>query len=90
MDVFLKHVLRSGDFAWELRTQRLEPLLGTPQSGRAVHKWLTAAEGDTHTPSRPSRDLVASLRQINGTLECPAHEDPHSYQDPPGGFSRHF
>ena len=33
---------------------------------------------------------MASLRVVNSTLECPLHEDPHPYQDLPGGFSKHL
>ena len=33
---------------------------------------------------------MASLRVVNGTLECPPQEGPHPYQDLPGGFSRHL
>ena len=39
---------------------------------------------------RPNRDFVASLRVVDGTLECPPQEKPHSYQDLPGGFSKHL
>ena len=40
------HMLRLGDFAWELRNHRLEQLLREPLSAAArVHRWLTAAEG---------------------------------------------
>ena len=28
-------------------------------------------------PPRPGRGFVASLRVMNGTLECPPQEDPH-------------
>ena len=41
-------------------------------------------------PPRPDKGLVASLRVVNGTLECPPQEDPHPYQDLPGGFSKHL
>ena len=33
---------------------------------------------------------MASLRIVNGTLECPPEEDPHPYRDLPGGFSKHL
>ena len=33
---------------------------------------------------------MASLRVVNGTLECPRQEDPHPYQDLPGAFSKHL
>ena len=47
LDGFLQHMLRLGDFAWELRSLRLEQLLRAPHSAAArVHQWLTAAEGD--------------------------------------------
>ena len=50
MDDFLHHMLRLGDFAWELRNHRLEQLLRDPLSAAArAHRWLTAAEGD-HPP----------------------------------------
>ena len=86
VDDFLHHMLQMGDFAWELRNHRLEQLLHDPLGAAArVHRWLTAAEGSCPPPpSRPDRDFMASLRVVNGTLECPPHEDPHPYQDLPG------
>ena len=92
VDDFLHHMLRLGDFAWELRNYRLEQLLCEPQSAAArAHRWLTAAEGDHPPPlPRPDKDFVASLRVVNGTLECPPQEGPRPYQDLPGGFSRHL
>ena len=92
VDDFLHHMLRLGDFAWELRNHRLEQLLHEPLSAAArAHRWLTAAEGDhPPPPPRPNKDFVASLRVVNGTLECPLQESPHPYQDLPGGFSRHL
>ena len=91
MDDF-HHILRLGDFAWELRNHRLEQLLREPQSAAArAHRWLTAAEGDhPPPPPRPDKDFVASLHVVNGTLECPPQEGPHPYQDLPGGFSKHL
>ena len=88
VDDFLHHMLRLGDFAWELRNHRLEQLLHDPLSAAArAHRWLTAAEGDhPPPPPRPDKDFVASLRVVNGTLECPLQEGPHPYQDLPGGF----
>ena len=51
---FLHHMLRLGDFPWELRNHRLEQLLPEPLSAAArVHRWLTAAEGD-HPPPSPA------------------------------------
>ena len=87
LDDFLHHMLWLGDFAWELRNHRLEQLLREPQSAAArAHRWLTAAEGDhPPPPPRPDKDFVASLRVVNGTLECPPQESPHPYQDLPGG-----
>ena len=47
MDNFLHHMLRLGDFAWELRNHWLEQLLRDPLSAAArVHRWVTAAESD--------------------------------------------
>ena len=92
VDDFFHHMLRLGDFAWELRNHRLEQLLREPLSVAArAHRWLTAAEGDHPIPPpRPDKDFVASLRVVNGTLECPPQEGPHPYQDLPGGFSKHL
>ena len=92
VDNFLHHMLPLGDFAWELRNHRLEQLLREPLSAAAqVHGWLTAAEGDyPPSPPRPDKDFVASLRVVNGTLECPPQEGPRPYRDLPGGFSRHL
>ena len=91
VDDFLHHMLRLGDFAWELRNHRLEQLLREPLSAAArVHRWLTAAEGNCPPPPpRPSKDFVASLGVVNGTLECPPQEYPHPYQKLLGGFSKH-
>ena len=80
MDDFLHHMLRLGDFAWELRNQR-------PLSAAArAHRWLTAAEGDyPPPPPRPNKDFVASLRVVNGTLACPPQDGSDPYQDLLGG-----
>ena len=92
LDNFLHHMLRLWDFAWQLCNHRLEQLLREPLSAAArVHRWLTAAEGSCPPPPpRPDKDFVASLRVVNGTLECPPQEDPHPYRDLPGGFSKHL
>ena len=92
VDSFLHHMLRPGDFAWELRNHRLEQHLHGPLSAAAqVHCWLTAAEGNCPPPPpRPGNDFVASLCVVNGTLECPPQEDPHPYRDLPGGFPKHL
>ena len=92
VDDFLHHMLRLGDFAWELRNHQLEQLVREPLSAAArAHRWLPAAEGvHPPPPPRPDKDFVASLRVVNGTLECPPQEGPHPYQDLPGGFSKHL
>ena len=92
VDDYLHHMLWLGDFAWELRNHRLEQLLREPLSAAALaHRWLTAAEGDhPPPPPHPDKDFVASLRVVNGTLECPPQEGPQPYQDLPGGFSKHL
>ena len=79
VDEFLQLMLRLADFAWELCNHRLEQLLPAPHSAAArVHRGLTAAEGNCPPrPPRPRKDLVASLRLVNGTLECPAQQDLH-------------
>ena len=79
VDDYLHHMLWLGDFAWELRNHRLEQLLCEPLSAAArAHRWLTAAEGDhPPPPPRPDKDFVASLRVVNGTLECPPQEGPN-------------
>ena len=92
VDNFLHHMLRLGDFAWELRNHRQEQLLRKPLSAAAwVHRWLKAAEGSCPPPPpRPRKDFVASLRVVSGTLECPPQEDPHPCRDLPGGLSKHL
>ena len=53
VDDFLHHMLRLGDFAWELRNHRLEQLLCEPLSAAVrVHQWLTTAEGNCPPLSR--------------------------------------
>ena len=91
-DDFLHHMLRLGDFAWELRNHRLEQLLrGLLSAAARVHRWVTPAEGDCPPPPpRPDKDFVASPRFVDGTLECPPQEGPHPYRDLPGVFSRHL
>ena len=92
VDDLLHHMLRLGDFASELRNHWLEQLFREPLSAAArAHRWLTAAEGDhPPPPPRPDKDFVASLRVVNGTLECPPQESPLPYQDLLGGFSKHL
>ena len=92
VDDFLHHMLRLGDYAWELCNHRLEQLLHEPLGAAArVQRWHSAAEGScSPPPPRPDKDFVASLRVVNGSLECPPQEDPHAYQDLPGGFSKHL
>ena len=47
VDGFLHHMVRLGDFAWELRNHWLEQLFGEFLSVVArVHRWLTAAKGN--------------------------------------------
>ena len=88
---FVQHMLRLGDFTWELCNHQLEQVLREPLSAAApVHGWLTAAEGSCPPPPpRPGKDLVASLSVVNGTLACPPQEDPHPLRDLPEGFSKH-
>ena len=92
VDDFLHQMLRLGDFAWHLRNHWLEQLLHEPLSAAArVHRWLTAAEGSCPPPPpRPGKDFLASLRVVNGSLECPPQEDPHPYRDLQGGFWKHL
>ena len=92
VDDFLHHMLRLGDFAWELRNHQLEQLVRETLSAAArANRWLTAAEGDhPPPPPRPDKDFVAFLLVVNGTLECPPQEGPHPYPDLPGGFSKHL
>ena len=92
VDDFLHHMLRLGDFAWEVRNHWLEQLHHEPLGAAArVHRWLTAAEGSCPPPPpRPDKDFLASLCVVNGTLECPPPWDPHPYQDLPGGFWKHL
>ena len=92
MDDFLHHMLRLGEFAWELRNHRLEQLFREPLSAAArVHGWRTAAEGNCPPPPPlPDKDFVASLCVVNGTLECPPQEGPQPYRDLRGVFPKHL
>ena len=78
VDDLLHHMLRLEDFARELCNHWLEQLLHEPLGAAApVHQWLTRADGSCLLPPpRPGKDFVASLRVVNGTLECPPQEDP--------------
>ena len=80
------------DLVWELCNRWLEQLFHEPLSAAArVHRWLTATEGNCPPPPpRPGRCFVASLRVMNGILQCPPQEELHRYQDRPGGFSKHL
>ena len=54
VDDIFHHMLRLGDFAWELCNHRLEQLLREPLSAAApVHRWLTAADSSC-PPSSPA------------------------------------
>ena len=92
MEEFLQHMLRLGDFAWELRIHRLGQLLRAPHSvADRVHRWLAPAEDDCPPPApHPSRNFVAFLCLVKGTLGCATEKDPHPYRDLPGGFSKHL
>ena len=81
-DNFLHHMLRLGDFVWELRNHRLEQLLCEPLSAAArMHRWLNATEGNCYPPPLcPGRDFVTSHCVVNGTLELPPQENPHPYR----------
>ena len=51
MENFLWHMLRLGDFVWELRNHQTEELLREPPRAEArVQRWLIAAEGNTPPP----------------------------------------
>ena len=92
VDNFLHHMLRLGDFAWELRKYRLEQLLQVPLSAAAwVHRGSPRQRAAASPPPpRPGKDFVASLRVVNGTPECPPQEDRHPYRDLLGGLSKHL
>ena len=81
VDDFLHHMLRLGDFAWELRNHRLEQLLREPLSAAAwAHRWLTAVEGD-HPPP-PPRSLPPCREWHWGV---PATRGPPPVPGPAGG-----
>ena len=71
---------RAGDFVWELHNHRLAQVLRRPHSAAArVHRCLRATKGDySPPPPRPSTDFVDFLCLVNGTLQCPAREDPQA------------
>ena len=51
MHDILQHMLRLGDFGWELRNHRLEQPLRTPhRTAVRAHWWPMAIEGDCPPP----------------------------------------
>ena len=88
MEEFLQHMLRLGDFAWELRIHRLGQLLCAPHSvADRVHRWLAPAEDDCPPPApHPSRNFVAFLCLVQGTLGCATEKDPEPLPGPARGF----
>ena len=88
VDDSLHHMLRLGDFAWELDNHRLEQLLWKPLSAAArVHRWLTAAEGKCPPPSPAPWQGLRSLppcREWHSGV--PATRGPRAVPGPAGGF----
>ena len=83
--------------AWRLRVQTPQSPAGAtpPRAPKRGGPGALLAHRDRGQlppppPPRPDRDFVASLRLMNGTPECSAQENPHLYQDLPGGFSKHL
>ena len=55
------------------------------------NRWLTATDGNYRPPPLPlSRDIVDSLRLVNGSLDFLAQEDSHPYRNLPWGFYKHL
>ena len=88
VDDFLHHMLRLGDFAWELGNHRLEQLLCEPLSAAArVHRWLSAAEGDyPPPPPRPEKGLRSLPPCREWHSGVPATRGPPPVPGPAGGF----
>ena len=77
MDELFQHMLRLGDFVWELRNHLLEQHLRAPDSAAArVQKWLTAAVRDCPPPSPASRQGLSGL---------PLHRERHTGLSPARG-----
>ena len=86
MGDFLHHMLRLGDFVWELRNHQLEQLLREPLSAAArVHRWLTAAEGDPPPPA-PWRGLRGLPPHRERHLGMSTARGPPAIPGPAGGF----
>ena len=91
LDNLLQHMLRLGDFVWELRNQRLEQLLREPiRAAARVHRWLTAAEGDCPPPPAPWRGLRGLPPHRERHPAVSTARGPHPYRQLPGGFPRHL
>ena len=72
------------------RVGRLVEVRAMPHSmGLRLLPWVFLLALPKRAPT-PDKDFVASLRVVNGTLECPPQEGPHPYRDLPGGFSKHL
>ena len=86
--IFIQHMLRLGDFAWELRNHPLETLLHEPLSAAArVHRWLTAAEGNCPPPSSVPWQGLRSLPPCREWhSEVPATRGPPLVPGPAGGY----
>ena len=85
---FLQHRLPLGDFAWELRKQRLQQLLCAPHSVAVqVHQWLTATEGDSPPPPLPSAWSMARWSAPCWTVATPTWTYPRVSQDT---FAAHY
>ena len=89
VDDFLHHMLRLGDFMWELRNQRLGQLLREPLSAAArVHRWLTTTEGDCPPPppSAPWQGLRGLLSHRERHPGMSTARGPPPIPGPAGGF----
>ena len=91
VDSFLLHMLRLGDFVWELGNHQLEQLLRELLSAEArVHRWLTAMEGDCPPPSAPWQGLRGLPLHRERHPGMSTARGPPPVPGPARGFSKHL
>ena len=97
-DNFLQYMLQLGDFAWELRNHRMKQLIRMPRSVAAqVHRWLTAAEGDSPSPRHVARQGLRGFplaaggwyaQHLVGGVRLPPRREPPTLRCRPSGVTR--
>ena len=92
VDDFLHHMLRLGDFVWQLHNHQLEQLRREPLSVVALaQRWLTAAESDCPPPPpAPWQGLLGLPPHRERHLGMSTARGPPPVPGPARGFSQHL